>query len=75
MRPFLFNRPSLENKLIGHILRDNPQACEIIERHFGWHCLKKPDFRIQTLEMACILFNVDLGRLLQEFKEVQSQLA
>ena len=62
---------ALESKLVGNILREYPQMSRIMERYFGGHCLKKPGFKIQTLEMACILFGVEQNRLLQEFEKIQ----
>ena len=69
MTSFSFKSPSLENKLIGNILREYPQMSEIMQKYFGGHCLERPGFRIQTLGMACILFGVDQKRLLQEFEK------
>ena len=62
---------SLENKLIGNILREYPQMSKIMQRYFGGHCLKRPGFKIQTFGMARILFGVDRKRLLQEFEKIQ----
>ena len=45
---------------------------KIMERHFGGHCLKGPGFKIQTLQMACILFGVEQKRLLQEVEEIKN---
>jgi hypothetical protein len=63
---------SLENKLIGNILREYPLMSKIIQRYFGGHCLKKPSFKIKTLEAACILFGVDQNRLIQEIEKIQN---
>jgi hypothetical protein len=63
---------SLEYKLIGDIVKEYPQMSKIMQRHFGGHCLKRPGFKIQTLEMACILFGVDQKRLFQEFEKTQN---
>ena len=63
--------PSLENKLVGNILREYPQAARIMERYCGGHFLERSGFKIQTLGMACILFGVDQKRLLQEFEKIQ----
>jgi hypothetical protein len=71
MTPFSSQVPSLENKLIGNILREYPQMSKIMERYFGGHCLERPGFKIQTLGMACILFGVDQKRLRQEFEKIQ----
>ncbi len=58
---------SLEYELIGDIAKRRFGISEIIEKHFGSNCLKKRrGFKIQTLEMACILFGVDQKALLQE---------
>jgi hypothetical protein len=64
--------PSLENKLIGNILREYPQISKIMQIYFGGHCLERPSFKIQTIEMACILFGVDQKQLLQEFEKTQN---
>jgi hypothetical protein len=72
MTPFSFKDPSLENKLIGNILKEYPQMSDIMQKHFGGYCLKRPGFKIQTLEMACILFGVDQKRLFQEFEKTQN---
>jgi hypothetical protein len=71
MRPFSSKSPSLENKLIGNIVREYPQMSEVVERYFGGHCLGRRGFKIQTLGMACILFGVEQKRLLQEFEKIQ----
>jgi hypothetical protein len=63
--------PSLENKLIGNILREYPQMSKIMEKYFGGHCLERPGLKIQTLGMACILFGINQKRLLQEFEKIQ----
>jgi Domain of unknown function (DUF1858) len=72
MTPFLSKDPSLENKLIGNILREYPQMVKIMERYFGGHCLERPTFKIQTLGMACILFGVDRKRLFKELEDFQN---
>jgi hypothetical protein len=71
MTSFSSKDPSLENKLIENILREYPQMSEIMQRHFGGYCLKRPGFKIQTLGMACILFGVNQKRLLKEFEKIQ----
>ena len=72
MTPFSFEVPSLENKLIGNILRKYPQMSRIMERYFGGHCLERPGFKIQTLGMACILFGVNQKKLFKELKDFQN---
>ena len=72
MTPFLSKDPSLENKLIGNILREYAQMARIMERYFGGHCLERPGFKIQTLGMACILFGVDQKKLFKELKDLQN---
>jgi hypothetical protein len=73
MALFLLNGFSLENRLIGNILREYPQMSGIMQIHFGGHCLQRPSFKIQTLGMACILFDVDKNRLIQDFEKVRSE--
>jgi hypothetical protein len=70
MTPFSLEGSSLENKLVGNILREYPRMSRIMERFFGGHCLQRPGFKIQTLGMACILFGVDQKGLLQEFEKI-----
>jgi hypothetical protein len=72
MTPFLSKGPSLENRLIGNILREYPQISRIMEKYFGGHCLGRPSFKIKTLEIACILFGVDQNRLIQEIERTQN---
>jgi len=72
MTPFLSKDPSLENILIGNILREYPQTARIIERYFGGHCLGRPGFKIQTLGMACLLFGVDRKKLFKELEDLQN---
>jgi len=68
---FSSKEPPLENKLIGNILKEYPQMSNIMQRHFGGYCLKRPGFKIQTLGMACVLFGINQKRLLQEFEKIQ----
>ena len=71
MTPFSSEVPSLENKLVGNILMEYPRMARIMERYFGRNCLERPGFKIQTLEMACILFVVNQKRLFQEFEKIK----
>jgi len=71
MTPFSSEVPSIENKLIGNILREYPRMARIMERCFGGHCLERSGFKIQTLGKACILFGINQKRLLQEFEKIQ----
>jgi hypothetical protein len=71
MTPFWSKDLSVENKLIGNILREYPQMSELMERHFGEDCLERPGFKIPRLGMACILFGVERKQLLQQFEKIQ----
>jgi hypothetical protein len=73
MTPFSSKDLAFENELIGNILREYPQMARIMERYFGGYCLKRPGFKIQTLGMACILFDVDKNRLIQDFEKIQPE--
>jgi hypothetical protein len=53
-----------EYKLIKDIIEERPEVFGLCKRYFGKGCLKEPGFKIQTLEMACILFGVDQKRFL-----------
>jgi hypothetical protein len=70
--PFSAKNPPLENRLIGDILREYPQVSDITQRYFGEHCPKRRGFKVQTLEMACILFCVDQNRLSQELEKIRN---
>jgi hypothetical protein len=72
MMLFSSKDPFLENKLIGNILREYPQMFEVIGRYFGGHCMERPSFKIQTLRMACILFDVDQKRLLKALEDLRN---
>ena len=61
-----------EHKLIGDVVKEYPETTEVMEEYFGRGCLKKGGFRIKTLEMACILFDVNPNRLIQEFGKIQN---
>jgi hypothetical protein len=70
--PYPINKTSLEFRLIKDIVHEYPEMAEIIKRHFGEDCLKRTDFKIKTLGIACILFGVDQNRLIQEIEEIQN---
>ena len=67
---FSTNRP-LEYKLIKEIVKGHPEMPEILERYFGEGCLKRKGFKVKTLEMACILFQVDKKRVMQDFERIR----
>jgi hypothetical protein len=72
MTPISSRALSLENKLIGNIVRENPKVSKVLEKYFGGYCLERPGLKIQTLEMACILFGVDQKRLLKELEDLRN---
>jgi len=61
-----------EHKLIGDIVKEYPKTTEVMEGYFGRGCLKKGGFRIKTLEMACILFDLNPNGLMQEFGKIHN---
>ena len=61
----------LEYKLIKEIVKGHPGMPEIFERYFGEGCLKRKGFKIKTLEMACILFDVDKKQVMQDFERIR----
>ena len=63
---------SLENTLIAHIVKKYPETMEVIIKYFGKDCLKRTGFKIKTLEIACILFDVNPYRLIQEIEKIQN---
>jgi hypothetical protein len=60
---------SFENRLIGDIVKEHPETAKVMEKYFGENCFKRSGFRIKTLEIACILFDVDQNRLIEEMDE------
>jgi len=69
---FSWENPSFEKKLIGDIVKEYPEASEVMKRYFGEECMERPSFKIKTLELACILFGVDENRLIQEFEKMRN---
>jgi len=61
-----------EHKLVGDIVKEYPETTEVMERYFSKGCLKRGEFKIKTLGMACILFDVNPNRLIQEFGKIQN---
>jgi hypothetical protein len=62
----------VQNKLIDDIVKEYPETTEIMKKYFGEDCLKRTSFKIKTLEIACILFDVDPDRMIQEIEKVQN---
>jgi hypothetical protein len=71
MMPYPAKNSLFEYKLIGDIVKEYPETSEVMKKYFGRDCLKRPGFKIKTLEIACILFGVDQNRLIQEFEKIQ----
>jgi hypothetical protein len=72
MTSFSAKNPPLENKLIGDIVKEYPKTTEVMKEYFGEDCLKRTGFKIKTLEIACILFDVDPYRLIEEIGKTQN---
>jgi hypothetical protein len=72
MTAYSIKRESIEYKLIGDIVKEYPEITEVLKKYFGEGCLKRTGFKIKTLEIACILFDVDPYRMLQEIEKVQN---
>jgi hypothetical protein len=70
LRPASDKSSPFDHKLIGNIVKNYPEASEIMERYFGEGCLKRTGFKIKTPEIACILFGVDQNRLIQEIDKI-----
>ena len=61
-----------EHKLVGDIVKEYLETTEVMERYFSKGCLKRGEFKIKTLGMACILFDLNPNRLIQEFGKIQN---
>jgi hypothetical protein len=62
---------SLEKKLIAHLVKKYPETTEVMKKYFGEDCLKRTGFKIKTLEIACILFDVDPSHLIQDIEKIR----
>jgi hypothetical protein len=65
-------RVPFENKLVRDLVKEYSETTEVLKKYFGEDCLKRAGFKIKTLEIACILFDVDPYRMIQEIKKVQN---
>jgi hypothetical protein len=72
MTAYPTKRTILEHKLIDDIVKGYPKTTEVMKKYFGEDCLKRTSFKIKTLEIACILFDVDPYRMLQEIERTQN---
>jgi hypothetical protein len=72
MTAYPIKRAPLEHKLIGDIVKEYPETTEVMKKYFGEECLKRAGFKIKTLEIACILFDVDPYRMIQEIEKIQN---
>jgi len=60
-----------ETSLISEILKLHPRGPEGLRNHFGERCLQKRSMRILSLNMACILYGVNIARLLDDLGQAQ----
>jgi hypothetical protein len=72
MTPYSIKGESIEYKLIGDIVKEYPETTEVLKKYFGEGCLRRAGFKIKTLEIACILFDVDPYRMIQEIEKIQN---
>jgi hypothetical protein len=72
MTAYSIKGESIEYKLIGDIVKEYPETTEVLKKYFGEGCLRRAGFKIKTLEIACILFDVDPYRMIQEIEKIQN---
>ncbi|MGF7060806.1 DUF1858 domain-containing protein [Brassicibacter mesophilus] len=57
-----------KDMLIGELLREKPQAAEILMR-FGMGCIGCPSSQMESLEQAAMVHGIDLQKLLEELNK------
>lgn len=57
-----------KDMLIGEILREKPEAVEILLR-FGMGCIGCPSSQMESLEQAAMVHGIDLEKLVTELNK------
>ena len=57
-----------KDMLIGELLREKPEAAEILMR-FGMGCIGCPSSQMESLEQAAMVHGIDLQKLLEELNK------
>ena len=64
------NKSVNKDTLIGDILKNYPQAKEVIQKYFGKGCFTCPGINMESLSFGATMHSVDVNKMVDEINSV-----
>ena len=61
-----------KNSIIGDVIRENPDARKVIEKHFGNGCFTCPGINMESIGFGSMMHNLDPQAIVDEINAVLS---
>jgi hybrid cluster-associated redox disulfide protein len=61
-----------KDSVIGEVIRDHPEAREIIQKYFGGGCFTCPGINMESISFGSMMHNVDPEKIIKEINELEA---
>ena len=58
-----------KDMIIGDIVKDNPEAEKVIEKHFGRGCFTCPGIKMESISFGAMMHGVDAEKIVEELNQ------
>jgi hybrid cluster-associated redox disulfide protein len=64
-------RAITKDSIIGDVLKDNPKALKVIEKHFGQGCFTCPGMKVESISFGAMMHNIDPETIVKELNDLE----
>jgi hybrid cluster-associated redox disulfide protein len=64
-------RAFTKESIIGDVLKDNPKALKVIEKHFGQGCFTCPGMKVESISFGAMMHNIDPETIVKELNDLE----
>lgn len=64
-----------KNSVIGEVIKEVPEAEEVIRKYFGSGCFTCPGINVETITFGSAMHNVDPEKIVEDIKKLQEKNA
>ncbi|MCI0468678.1 MAG: DUF1858 domain-containing protein [Nitrospirae bacterium] len=60
-----------KDTVIGDLIKNNPSAKKVIEKHFGNGCFTCPGINVESIGFGSMMHNIDPEKVVKEINEME----
>ncbi|MBN2653648.1 MAG: DUF1858 domain-containing protein [Nitrospirae bacterium] len=62
-----------KDSIIGDVLKNNPEAANVIKKYFGNGCFTCPGMKVESISFGAMMHNVNPDDIIRDLNELEAK--